>query len=297
MTKRFYVPKRRELIEGNGFVKGGNIHPKLTSTSWADFWHEWDWDGHLKPSVDLARQAGMNTVRLIGDLQGVYEGLMTRSGYLSRLEQLVEYLGENDMRFYWTGGDVRHLGGGDGKYVAGELEAQAELLSGYNNILACDLVNEIAGSYGSVGFRQAVGWAREWAGVIRSVMPDLPITVSTAARFVWDVDVYREFDEFVDFFDFHLYPDHDVSVQAFSPLVAVTDKPILIGEVGGDTRYFTIPEIVAHYDNVRGLAEEIPQITGFVQWAIMNPNCGLYDLDGSEKEEIVAAFEEFPTFR
>ena len=289
-------------------LKGANIAVKPayyswggrdSSFVWAALWDEWDWDNWIKFQIDAAKVLGANTIRMIGDVAGIYSGMFTRVEYLTRLEQVLNYLAIQNMYMYYCGGDLRNSAGAGGDVHLAEFVAAATTLRNHPNLIAWDVVNEISASYRSLGRRQCIVWAREWTAGIRAVAPNIPLGFSNCSPMFSDVSTYRKFDEFVDYFDLHLYPTPSAPVtdQILDPLLGMTNKPILIGEFGSYPNADG-PTAASSYNTVREMILKHQQIMGGYVWDICSSNFGLFDYSNRAPEPYRAiTYALFPTSR
>ncbi|BBY59349.1 hypothetical protein MSAR_24850 [Mycolicibacterium sarraceniae] len=303
------VPFPRSSPDNRTALRGANIHPKAAdfytdgafdnANVWAQLWTRWEWDGWIERGIELAKGLGANTIRIIGDIRGLHQGRITRATYLDHLRQLTEYLDSQGMYLYGTSGDLRHLVDIDEMFITAELQAQADLLNDYPNVVGWDVMQEIGSSFKTFGKQRCIELARNWAAAIRSVTTGIPLTYSSIS-YTWDVATYREFDEFVDYFDLHLYstPEARLGDQSIAPLLSMTSKPVMIGEFGVDTRALTTQQAVDAYEAILGLVRDNPQVVGANCWSIMNDATGLYDEAGQNlRTDLADIFTRFPLTR
>jgi hypothetical protein len=271
-------------------VKGSNIHPRATDLAtanpWKSLWSAWPYTAWVKDSIDKAKGLGANLVRLIGDVEAVYDGTMTQSTYLTQLDQRVAYCQSIGVMAYPVGSDFRHLGHADAAFVRDFLVAQAGVLANYDNVYAFELVNELSSSFSTFGDRLAIGWFTQIATAVRAAAPNLPLSISEAGKSTgsWpqgerggDYAHLSKIAPYVDILDAHLY-DTTTRSADLAPLIALTDKPIMIGEFGIDrTGGSSAGDRATYYAAVMQLVADNPEIRGVIQWAIRNDKFGLYD--------------------
>lgn len=297
---RLQPPRRR--FADSLIIKGASIHPKSSYSSdpasvWTALWNEWDWTNWIKKSIDLSKGQGVNTFRIIGGIGGIFEGRYTRTAYLARLQQLVEYLQQQGMYMYACGGDIRHLERADGSFVKAELVTQANLLKNYDNVIGFDLMNELGATFNIVGQRQALGWAKEWASAVKATAPNIPLTYSQVSTRLSDYDTYREMDRYCDFHDVHLYPTPTAQMgnHTIAPLLAMTDKQILIGEFGANRGSMTAPQMATAFGQVLGIVQSHEQVIGASLWAAIGNSYGLYDeTTVTLQSDVATPFASFP---
>lgn len=304
----------------SGLIKGANIHPRSSDFGYGSgsglvgLWGHWDWTGWIKPCVDGAKALGCNVIRIIGDVESVYTGVITQATYLAQLTQLADYLQSQGMYLYACGGDPTHFAGADNAFITSFLSTQATTLAPYaRNVIAFDLVNEASGGWlapATIPEQVLIGWIAQWSRAVRVALPTTPITVSnvsggwsnsaTPLALLSDWKRYRQIAPYVDFFDVHVYPQNPNTTQAWHGGVyeMFSDKPIVYGEFGASRASRTGLQMADAYETVRQMMLGSPQCAGAIQWAIVNDNYGLYNESAQTlQSDIAPTFAAFPTVR
>lgn len=219
------------LLPGT-LLKGSNIAPKGSDIdsghSWRSFFSTWDWEGWIKPQVDLVRAAGGNVVRLIGDVRGVNDGTFTLNAYLSRWQQLIEYCATQGILVYSAGGGGSQLAGFTQQQILDVVVGLANLIDQYpETVVAFDVIQE-----------SSTGWAADNAAVATSAVRSATATPLTYSHIVSTVSALRDrtwkatLREHVDYFDIHAYVDLPAFCLYDMFWSQGEKKPILIGEFG-----------------------------------------------------------------
>lgn len=272
-------------------IKGSSVHPKNSDFSYGNGWigvhGHWDWTW-VKKNVDRAVSRGANTIRLIGDVETVFTGVITQATYLAQLGQLVDYLASINVKYYHCAGDATHFGGADDAYVVSFMAAQAALLATKTNVIAFEMLNEV---YLGVTFypeSALVALVARISAAVRAAAPNIPLTVSSVAisssiaQSLADGNRLRWYAPFVDFFDFHVYPTSGALLKPWHTAAyeVVCDRPIVFGEFGMSRSSHTGAEVTAVYEAVRQLAINSPRVAGVLQWAAIDDGYGLYTETG-----------------
>ncbi|MDJ0454431.1 LamG-like jellyroll fold domain-containing protein [Gordonia amicalis] len=313
-SKRGVVMPQRILSETpaplvvNGYVKGSNIHPKAADLStyanaWRGLWGNWDWTW-IKRSVDRAKAQGANTIRLIGDVQTVADGVISQATYLSQLEQWVDYCASEDLKVYACLGDPTHYSSATPAYIADWYATQAELLVEKDNLLAMELMNEVGNGAKFFPESMLAAMVAQFSAAVRAVAPNIPLSVSDPSH--GNATVVGKFTDgarlltyapYVDFFDIHVYPKTSLTFRPWHTAAyeLVSDRPLIFGEVGAYRPGNTAVTMAAQYEEARQAMLATPSVKGAIQWAAVNNDFGLYDeTTDTLQTDIASAWAAFP---
>jgi hypothetical protein len=273
---------RAALTEGK--IKGGNITVKPNGGSWGGLWSEWDWDNWIKPQVDRAVVLGLNTVRIIGAPQVVFNAStspsqISQATYDSRWKQLAQYCLDQGLRLYpaltekwafmgYTGAPNNFQ---DATVTAG-ITTTAAVLAQYENVIGFDIFQEGTGVADGLVLADVLALY----AAIRAVAPGIPLTTSnssggfgTAAGFWADTSSlsYQAWTATggADFVDIHVYLE-GVNAADLDGFVERTSMPILIGEYGADQSLSSSSQ-VARYTSARVLHNRAG-VLGSLVWAL-----------------------------
>ena len=286
-----------------------NYYP--TQHSWERMWLEWSpttFDG------DMAKVAatGAGAVRIIvfPYVFGYPTPNLTMAG---RLAAAVSIAGDHGLKVQLTLFD--HWG--DYQDRTGSRQWTTALLSGYrgdSRIAVVEVRNEI-----DPADPQAMVWARDQIGLLRSLLPNAPLTISTNGQLGVPglVALKKALSPVTpDLFDLHYYGEPGLAYSTFRQAVAAAaPTPVLIGEAGvssnptstthtgqdgkeaDQAQWYRIVEVAA---KTAGLAPAAPwALYDFapsgtpVELAAPEYSFGLYRLDGTPKAAasvVTAAF-------
>lgn len=239
-----------------------------TNGGWGAFWAAWDWYGCIKPQVDEAHALGANAIRLIGGLEGVTLGLLTRAEYASHTRQLNDYLLEKGMHYYagFTSSQVVHT---TIAAVAAEAVALVPELNRYTNIVGIDLLQEISTCHWPAD--QVLATMRALYEPVKPLTA-IPLTASMvnngspfSAEMFGETATFEPLDPYLDYYDFHVY--YPAAVADLDPLLRYTSKPVMIGEFGVSTNGG--PDRAAIYRAMNAIAA-LPRVSGVFQWAVFD---------------------------
>lgn len=274
---------------------------KILTSFWAD---GWDWT-NVKFQIDSTRAKGANCWRKLGSVYAVTSGRITRATYLARQTQIADYIAGLGGFYYPTGFD-----GAGFDPMPTAAEAHAELLAlcqalvPYTaHIAAFSINNENPGW--TIGNQAVLDIAS-----LKAALPGVPFTSDCSEGFDITVDANRlALDPYVDFFDQHLYAGAAQPVTRFDALLAVTAKPVLIGEFGKVAA--TDPGAIATYFNsIGGLAQRIPPgghgLAGYLMWTASDAlapgqidsdadQYGMFKYDGTERTQFSNVYVNLPT--
>lgn len=270
---------------------------------WDGFWTHWNWAGWIKPNIDLAKAAGLNCIRIIGSIGAITGYGLSQATYLVRLQQVIEYCRDNGMYYYATGGDMRDVSGatlpGDATTI---LVAIANLLKNYpDTVIGFDVIQEISTGYGTFTEATIVSWAGTWTSAIRAAAPNLALTYSDVGAngspiAFADSARFSEWDSLLDYYDFHVYGTYDASAP--NAFFMLSNRDIMIGEVGADRNSLSSPQITSQYNAVGKWMTSYP-ISGALQWSIKSLDganrFGFYNSSGVVNTDVSVPFLAYPT--
>lgn len=274
--------------------KGSNIHPKkvdIHGPAWRNLWVGWDWTW-ISRSVDSAIAQSANSIRIIGDVEGVFLGMITKEQYIQRLRQLAEYCRLKNCGLYYCMMDLRHIGIAPVEFVEGFVYDIGVELAQIPNLIAIDVCNEVASVYGTIGKERTVEWITRFAERLRQAAPSISLSLSEvkAASFFDKLGARSEYETFapiVDVMDIHIYSPPHVSgrTNAMAAYELIMDRPLIFGEIGAN---IDLTDPVGAYRNIAGLCRSSDAITGVLQWASVNDGFGLYSETTNELRAGVA---------
>lgn len=301
-------------------VRGANVVPtarpngdpweKYGPNVWAAMWNVWDWAGWIRPQIDDAATVG-NALRLWADTSVVSSGLLTRDVYLSRWQQLLDYVASMNLYVFACGGDLGPCTPADAVAL---YPPWIELLATYGNVLGVDVLNEAWNGGASFGFNYAeiLALVRSLTDIVRG--QGLPATASfpmaTDAWWDWDgsARVFRDnpvapFWEASDYLDIHVYSNTTpLQVAATHDFPWALGKPILFGEFGIRNNGTTFIERASYYEMVRQLVVSDNENIGALAWSTYDVNagrnsCGLFSAPGVPRTDMTALLSTFPMSR
>lgn len=287
------------LVPPNVKLRGGNIVPQdSVGNPWKTLYANWaaKWPTIVKPQIDAAASAGANAIRLIGDVDGVHNGVLTLDAYVAAYEQFVDYCANLGIWVYATLSGATSWGGATKDQALVIMEAQAAMLDSKPNVFGVDVVQEIGLSpslYTGMTLHDFVAYL--FTG-LRGVTT-LPLTCSVlgssnSSAAQWSTTTTTDLADVVDFYDFHPYYDGMVASD-LGPFFALTDKPLIIGEYGAD---ITKP---ARYSAAADVSD-LDGVVGSFVWAITDNETapsgqgGLFDFTFVERTNLTTYFKTVP---
>jgi hypothetical protein len=273
-------PMRARQIKGSNIIPNQEDLADPQGSAWLNLWSRWDW-AWIERSVHRAIDQGANTIRLIGDVNAVFTGVIDAATYHQRLQQVVSLCASLDRGFYYCAIDLRHKLKADSAFIRDFLFGVGGVLERNRNVVAIDLCNEVASGYKLFPEEQVVAWIADWGRAIRTAAPSIPLSISDVSPGsltdkIGNVDYYEHFADVVDFFDIHVYDDLEIASDSavFAPYELGVNRPLLIGEFGADRSAVAQPG--AFYSRVRTLRDSSPLVIGALQWGAVNDQWGLY---------------------
>lgn len=282
-------------------LKGSCVVPKAADitqgSAWRNLWVRWDWNW-IRDSIDLARDAGSSSIRIIGDVAGVQLGDIDIATYSKRLDQFLAYCESRDCTVYYCLVDLRHAPRDRILDIRELIPAVAQVLARHRNVIAVELCNEVSVAYSwadEAEVRQTLG---EWATRLRENVT-VPISVSdiltaTLTDELSNAEGFAAWRDIIDFFDIHVYdpPELANSTNFLAPYDLATDIPLLFGEVGASR--FRVPDRRERYRVINVLANSSPSVHGAFQWGVINDEFGLYVEDEQRPQpDLINAWRSF----
>lgn len=281
------------LTPDGSAIRGANL--TVEAGPWEWLWDEWDWDGWIKPQIDLAVDAGANCVRIIGDVVGVWRGTFTLATYRARWRQFIDYAASVGLNTYACGGD-HHEPVAEAmtqEEIRDVLVGLAEEIDGDSNVIGFDVIQEWA-LWDPAGRAAAAAAVR--AVCDRPLSFSLPI-IDRANLLFYD---YRAgIVDVADFLDLHIY--YDAAPGDLNTVRTGLAMPFLIGEFGAPA---TDPAAqLARYDAIVALSADAAgqgaPIAGALVWSIVDGGVagdfGMYSDAGVERTDLTSRFQQLPT--
>jgi len=276
------IPDTRKIF-------GANIVPKKADItggqSWGNMILSWDWDGWIKPQIDLiaGNNVGGNCIRIIGEVYGIATGMYTEAFYLARHRQLADYCASIGVHLYAccsgkdTPAQVTVSNDGAVNLMAGYLRMMGE----YPNVIGVDVVQE-----SNVVAKPTDANLIEILSKLRAVT-SLPLTASTgeinltsAGTAPW---IYA-MGQYFDFIDIHNYT-YPVTMQSLDGLrAAFPDKDIIVGEWGRAQNITEATRLADQKQILDLMNSGDRRIRGGLRWAITDQDSvssnqwGAYDV-------------------
>lgn len=248
-----------------GPLKGMVVVPaaSLSQTDWYQVWGSFinTSPGGIQAQIALAKSAKCNIIRIVGGLEGVYFGQYTVGTYLSRLSQIINYCKSLGLYFYLSEGIYApYFAPGDPTREAdifsgaiANLVLTAQVLAGYSNVFAFDLVNEFSlSNYFTLG-NGTVNYSNTYAmttaqwqkfftqaiSAIRAVAPNLALTSDFPAPGL--SAPFSTYCYLFDLIDTHMYyptgggPASGAANTAIYGSAGTSGKSIFASEMGDST--------------------------------------------------------------
>lgn len=277
-------------ITANSPAISGQAHPwALLQAGWTSlgYWTSW-----VKPNIDAANTAGLNAVRLILDLGGIYAGTFTLASELANLTQLLNYCRSIGMKFYPCFGAPTDFQGADLASIQSYMVAFAQVVANYPDVVVgIDLLNEVNSS-NPWGASTAAN-TQTLYNAVKPLVGAIPITASGALQTGFDTAAHVWGAPpgswgFLDFYDFHAY--YTIAANDPNPSKA-GGKPIMMGEYGDPTEPDTNPNIVTVVNAAITNAANTSGVTGAFFWVIAYTGVGMYDSSFNAQATVVAAVQ------
>jgi len=289
----------------HGRVKGTNVHPTPANFSgpasdvWVNFWGGGYDFQYIKDSIDLTVALGVNVFRAIGVTNVVTDGVLTRSQYLARHQQIAAYCQSIGIRYYPSGGSLSHRGSATDAAMIAEVVALYQAMIPYGDtIFGFDMYNEFQDDPRGIPTAQAT--VASTAAAIRALaQAPIPITTSLASDIQTPVQ-YQGILNSINYIDVHIYQtlsflQSNPNLFGFLNQVAPGCK-IVIGETGIDRAGgSTAQQRADFYIAVLAIQQNTPQMLGTCNWAAINDNYGLYDYTTRTLQtDISGAWAQYP---
>lgn len=230
-------------VQGNGFVIDGqpfavhgiNYYP--ARAPWQRFLAEAD-PATMAKELDLISSTGFNTLRVFVYNEALFDcpgsGAVPKPAALARLDAVITLATQRKMRLIITLNDLPDLDVHplytEPQYAAAQTAFVVQRYRNEPAILAWDVRNEGDVDYerGQFPRKTVLSWLSDTTTQVRQLDPNHLITAG------WDDDSAGTVS-YVDFVTFHYYGTAQALQARVSALKAVTQKPILLGEIGYST--------------------------------------------------------------
>jgi hypothetical protein len=253
-------------------IKGINLTSKPGHPLESAYWIEWDWDGWIRPQLDVAAALGCNAVRIIGDVAMVLNGQITQAVYNARWQQFAAYCQQRGLGVYYTGCATYDTNGGDNGSIAAYnanpsgfaavIVSNLQALDDYP-LIGGDLVQE-ANAWGNAAACNAL-----YAAVRPQVSATVPLTFSTYGVMPHNAWL----DQIIgacDFIDYHVYPHVYGAVDPLAVYAAARaafpSKAILFGEGGAKSVPGNAEQVEAWINKLVALGS-LQDTMGAMVWA------------------------------
>lgn len=293
--------------DGDFYVRGINLGIGPNTISTTTHWNTWDWDGWIKPNLDIIKRLGANTVRIQGSWTAYNAD---PAGYKTKFQQVMNYC-RDEMNV---------------KVLYAFLNQQNDALSSANrsayNAMIVNLVTEYAGA------KFLLGWdignelnvsgvsdlntlATNFATDLRAVDATTKITCSAGGiASGLNTAHMTACDSYVDFHDLHIYANPGADSFHHNWLDdarAISTKPLLIGEFGANINASAaagphIPEEHQHAHYLKAMRRYATggDVMGFMMWEARDDNgdsqFGLYDANSNPRQAL-AEWLRYPETR
>lgn len=262
---------------------------------WASFWDEEYDEVALNQDVDLAISLGANCVKLMADVTSYIAGGADLIRMKTRLRDFLTYTTEQKILVAWAQPIPEWPEETPIEDIRDAIVEIARDLNDFSNVINFDCLNEI-------NFYTTPSQAAEnCAGFFPSIrsVTRIPLTASFSGSPNTLEEYVEAVDEWVDFYDFHLYSMG--SPALLDDYLALIDRPFLIGEFG-----------LSGYSDSESLIQQIEDfalpVSAFAlcYGGILFPQYDAPDLDAGypglvnvvsgPNEDSVAAFESLPNW-
>jgi hypothetical protein len=294
---------------------------KPTETHWDETWDEFDWDGWLKPGIDLGHARGYNCFCIMGGVNGLPFAMnrYTQETFNSRLTQMIDYLASLDMyvvmvaggRGSWdnTGANPQITSLQWTTYVA----SVVDVLADYQGVVVGLDVDLEVNAHTNEGAAQAPSFS--WASIktdfdtvktyCDTAAPWLPLTMSnsvTPSGSGFQATFAADLANRVDFWDWHIYSG-DPAAGYMNPVYAAGGaKPFLIGEFGVNQGQSGAVRIARVNAILRNVVARDPLCMGALQWCTFDQEVptsgqwGIWDnpVDQTYRTDVADVFDTFP---
>jgi hypothetical protein len=280
-------------------VRGLNLTVKPSHVNgYVDLFDEWDWGGWIRYQIDLAADAGANTIRLIGDVVGVLEGTFSLATYRSRWRQLIDYCASIGLAVYVCGGGRTQVVPYTVEQVASVVVGLGEEINADPAVVAYDVIQEAPVSFATPN-------ATTTTTAVRAVC-DRRLTYSCGTTsYDGGVEgnnlnnqaVRSSYRRSVDFFDHHLYYSPgptDLLTGYWQP----ENMPLVVGEFGAPAGAGQLDMIDAQLAAIATPHPYGRRIGGALMWSVVDGGVegqyGLYADDGTVRPDLLERFQSLP---
>jgi hypothetical protein len=292
------APRRVLHLPSDALIRGANVAVKFQHypRPWHNLWLEWVWDHWIRWQVDLARSLGVNCIRIIGSLSAVAEGDLSTEQYRGRWQQLLDYLGANDVFAYPCLSDLRDWGSGTLSGATDLYRSLGALFDGHATVIGMDVTNEAKdGLRPNTSGRQLEALLDRLTEALRQKTTK-PLTHSRSLHGAedWTQPWVGRFAGISDFTDVHVY--YTPARTDAHPMLREpwADRPIIVGEFGIELDEPPSAR-TARYAAIKELMATDARFTGAFAWDIASDNFGLFDTRGNPRSDVATIFTTFPT--
>lgn len=281
-------------------LKGSNIVPKANQ-GFDMLFAEWDWNGWIKPQIDLIHEYGGNTVRLIGDIAGVNAGTFTQSYYAGRWAELINYAASLGMYTYPAGGGLTQVGNLTITQVANSLAAIAAELDKHPTVIGFDIIQEsVRTTLSTIVMTNPA----DLFGPVRSATTK-PLTAShfsneNAGTLRFETQFWKErLRPHVDFWDIHLYSKTPPALIYNAFWSQGEDKPIVIGEYGVSASKGVVAQTDAYQQalDVVNCRYDGLHVAGALSWGVYSTvtnDYGMFTTSGTPLTHMTDLWQQLP---
>lgn len=261
-------------------VFGANICADVTTLNvgtgaWPAMWSEWNWDGWIKPQIDLiiGNGVGCNMIRCQGAAFAVQKGTIPMATYLARWSQLIEYCAARGVYVYPCG-CTNDTDTSFALPVSTMGAVFAEIFrhhQQYDNVACIDVIQEMDLEGASV-WPTRQPQLRALIEDIKSRGVTVPLTFSSGefidSGFPW----LTAMASYVDYLDMHLYYHSITNSSLDTMLAAFPEHDFVIGEFGAEAGWSTADAHVAYLRSALNLANiGHPRMRGGLIWCATDP--------------------------
>lgn len=310
------------LVPAGQRVRGACVTIRPVDTHWDTMWAAFDWEGWLKPQIDLCAARGYNTFCTFGGINGTEVGteLYTEAQLEARVRQVMDYVRQVGMwNVFVAGGRGSWDNSGSNPQITSSqwraycASMLANVLADFEgNLIGLDADLEVnAHTNEGAGLTPSFSWASVLADydAVRaartSSCPWLPMTMSnsvTPAGSGFQATFATDLATRVDFWNWHIYGS-DPAAGYMVPVFSLGgSKPFLIGEFGVSVSMSQAARqnrVNAILTNVAGRDS---QCVGTLQWCTFDQDTdptnqwGIWDNpdDQTYRADVGDIFDSFP---
>ncbi len=283
---------------------GANIVPTPTecaggAAAFTNLFIDWDWSGWVKKQIDwvAGNRIGCNVIGLIGCMDGVHSSAISQSTVNSRWVQLADYCSSLGVYLYPKPCHNNQMSGVTNSACASYVLSILGAVSGYSNIIGCDILTEADGWDDGSG-NMASANATRLNAIYTLVKAGTSIPCTYSATLEWKRSDIRTWLGLLsmDYLDFHPYAMNGwdspiVLSDANYWLTTYPSDDIFFGEAGspisaGEDAQNTFLKGIANVAN-SGDA----RFRGWCDWAVQDTTgvdpsneWGMYDASWNQRQ-------------